>query len=293
MNFDIKERVRMIIPDKIYLKFKFRRVMGYPLNLKNPITYNEKLQWLKLYDHNELYEKLVDKYEVKDYVKSIIGDEYIIPTYGVWDKFDDIDFDALPNEFVLKCTHDSGGLVICKDKNQFDIKTAKEKIERCLKRNYFYLNREWPYKNVKARIIAERYLPFSDTNDLKDYKFFCFDGKVKALFVASDRNNESQETKFDFFDEKYNPLNIVNGHPNSEVLPEKPESFEKMVELAERISCGLVHARIDFYEFNGRPLFGEVTLSHWGGFKKFYPEKWDRIFGDWIQLPQISKKKKI
>ena len=172
-----------ILPDEIAIKKEFKAAMGYPLNLKNPRTFNEKIQWLKLHDRKPIYTKMVDKYEAKKYVATIIGDEYIIPTLGVWDHFDNIDFDSLPNQFVLKCTHDSGGLVICRDKETFDRENAKRILNRYLKRKYFYIHREWPYKNVKPRIIAEQYMEDSITHDLRDYKISTFNGTAKALFV--------------------------------------------------------------------------------------------------------------
>ena len=201
--------------------------MKKKLNLKDPKTFNEKLQWLKLYDRNPKYTQMVDKHEVKNYVASRIGSEYIIPTLGVWDKFEDIDFDSLPNQFVLKCTHDSGGLVICKNKSDLDIDATKRKINKCLKKNYYWHGREWPYKNLRPRIIAEQYMEDTSTKELRDYKFFCFDGEVKALFIASDRQVKGEETKFDFFDMEYNHLPFTNGHPNARVMPEKPKGFEK------------------------------------------------------------------
>ena len=273
-----------LLPDKLYLQLRYYMVFHKPLNLKHPKTFSEKLQWLKLYDRKPEYTRMVDKFEAKKYVAERIGEEYIIPTLGVWDHFDDIDFDALPNQFVLKCTHDSGGLVICTDKAAFDRAAAKEKIEECLKRNYFWDYREWPYKNVKPRIIAETYMTDGDSPDLKDYKFFAFDGTVRALFIASERN-ACEETKFDFFDADFQHLNIINGHPNADIMPEKPENFEHMKDLAAKLSKGFPHLRVDFYEANDRVYFGELTFSHWSGMMPFQPEEWDEIFGSWIKLP--------
>ena len=270
--------------DEKFLRIKYRYLMGKELNLDDPQTYNEKLQWLKLYDHNPLYTTMVDKYEAKKYVASLIGQKYIIPTLGVWNRFEEIEFDKLPNQFVLKCTHDSGGIVICRDKSQLDIKKAKKKIEKCLRKNYYYQGREWPYKNVKPRIIAEEYKEDSNSFDLKDYKFFCFDGVPKALFVATDRQSSS-ETKFDFFDAEFRHLDIRNGHPNSSTSIEKPKSFDEMLSLAAVLSKNIPHARIDFYEIDGKPYFGEITLSHWSGMVPFEPEEWDYKFGEWIKLP--------
>ena len=180
------------MPDKQYIKMIFRSEMGYPLNLDKPKTYNEKLQWLKLYDHNPLYCSLVDKYEVKGYVAERIGDDYIIPTLAIWDSVNDIAFDKLPDRYVLKCTHDSGSIVICKGKESFDYEAAKKKLEKCLAKSFYKSGREWPYKNLKPRIIAEKYMEDPDTDELRDYKFFCFDGNIKAMFIATDRQSKDK-----------------------------------------------------------------------------------------------------
>lgn len=276
-------------PDKKYLKVLYRVRMGKKLNLSNPQTFNEKLQWLKLYDRKPQYTQMVDKYEVKKYVADIIGEEYIIPTLGVWDKFEDIDFDSLPNQFVLKCTHDSGGLVICTDKSKFDYKSAKKKINKCLKRNYYYLNREWPYKDVKPRIIAEKYMVDESGYELKDYKLFCFGGESKLMFIATDRSNPDEETKFDFYDMDFNHLQIKNGHPNSNKDIAIPNSFEEMKVLASKLSKGIPQIRVDFYNINGKIYFGELTLFHWSGLVHFEPEEWDYKLGEWIELPKEEK----
>lgn len=275
--------------DEEYLKLKYKLVMGKELNLDNPKTFNEKLQWLKLYDRNSNYIKMVDKYEVKKYVSDILGQEYIIPTLGVWDKFDQIDFDKLPNQFVLKCTHDSGGIVICTNKDIFDKKRAQKILEKSLNRNYFNSGREWPYKNVKPRIIAEKYMVDDSGYELKDYKFFCFNGIAKIMFIASDRQNKKEETKFDFYDMEFNHLDIINGHPNSNKKLKKPLSFDIMKEFAEKISQSIPQARIDFYDIQGKIYFGEITLFHWSGMVPFVPDKWDYILGDWIKLPYEKK----
>ena len=259
--------------------------MDYPLDLDNPQTYNEKLQWQKLYDRRPEYTKMVDKYDAKEYVANIIGKEYIIPTLAVYDRVEDIDFDALPDQFVLKCTHDSGGIVICKDKSTLDIAAALKKLERGLKTNFYYQNREWPYKNVKPRIIAEQYMVDESGYELKDYKWFCFDGEPKALFIASDRGSDKEETKFDFFDMDFNHLPFTNGHPNASRPIMKPAGFDKMKELAAKLSKGLMQARIDFYDINGQVYFGEITFFHWSGMKPFVPREWDYIFGSYIKLP--------
>ena len=284
-NFS-KSRLSHLMPDEAYLKCMYKAYLGKKLNLKNPQTFNEKLQWLKLYDRKREYIKIVDKFEVKEYISDKIGKEYIIPTLGVWDKFDDIDFDALPKQFVLKCTHDSGSVVICRDKSKFDAEAAKKKLARKLKSNLFWHGREWPYKNVKPRIIAEQFMEDEKTSELRDYKFFFFDGAVKALFIATDRQKEGEEVKFDFFDPDFNRLQFRQGHPNATVLPDKPLCFEKMKELAAKLSVGIPHVRVDFYEVNGKIYFGEMTFFHFCGIVPFNPEEWDKKFGDWITLPK-------
>jgi len=281
-----KLKLGRLIPDKAYLQLRFHADMGRKLNLKAPETYNEKLQWIKLYDRNPLYTKLVDKYEVKPYVAERIGQEYIIPTLGIWDKVEDIDFDALPDQFVLKCTHDSGGLVICKDKSKLNVEAAKAKLSRSMKNNFFYVGREWPYKNVKPRILAEAYMEDAVTAELRDYKFFCFNGEVKAMFVATERQKEGEEVKFDFYDAEYNHLPFRQGHPNAKKPTEKPVTFEQMRALAEKLSLGLPQVRVDLYEVNGKNYFGELTFFHHDGFVAFEPEEWDYTFGSWVKLPE-------
>lgn len=273
------------MPDETYLKIAYRIRMKKKLNIETPKTYNEKVQWLKLHDRKPEYTMMVDKHEVKQFVAGKIGAEYIIPTLGVWDCFDQIDFDALPDQFVLKCTHDSGGLAICRDKSKFNKKAAKKKIERCLKHNFFDTCREWPYKNVKPRIIAEQYMEDGQSKELRDYKFFAFDGAVKALFIATNRFGRG-ETCFDFYDMDFNHLDFTNGHPNASTPPAKPACFEKMRELAEILSKGIPQVRVDFYEVNGAVYFGEMTFAHWSGMEPFRPEEWDEIFGSWIKLPE-------
>lgn len=279
----IWHRVGLIFGDEIYVRVEYFIVFGKRLRLKNPQTYSEKLQWLKLHEGDPIYTRMVDKAEAKKYVTEIIGEEYIIPTYGVWNHFDEIDFDKLPDQFVLKTTHDSGGVVICKDKKTLDKNAAKVKLEKSLKNDYYYTSKEWPYKNVVPRIIAEKYME-DESGELCDYKLFCFDGKMKALFIATDRFTSGEETKFDFFDENFNHLPFTNGHPNATKPIKKPESFQQMKDLAEKLSQKIPHVRVDFYCTNGKIYFGELTFFHWGGFKRFEPEEWDFKFGEWFKL---------
>ena len=279
---------RLIKDDRKYLEYIWKHRMDYPLDLENPKRYNEKLQWMKLYDRRPIYTTMVDKYAVKEYVAKEIGEEYIIPTIGVWDKPEEIDWNSLPKQFVLKCTHDSGGLVICKDKKSLNTKKAIAKLNKSLHSNFYMAAREWPYKNVPRRIIAEQYMEDESTKELRDYKFFCFNGVPKALFIATDRQNR-EEPYFDFFDMNYNHLAMRHGHPNAPVLPKKPSQFELMKQLAAKLSKGYPQLRVDLYEVNGKVYFGELTLFHHTGMVNFEPEAWDDIFGSWIDFSTIKK----
>ena len=215
MNKKTLKRIKYslrFLPDKIYLQLYYFAQFKKFIDFKNPKTYNEKLNWLKINDRKPEYITMVDKYDVKKYAASIIGEEYIIPTLGIWNKFDDINFEKLPNQFVIKCTHDSEGIVIVKDKKKFDLEEARKKIETAMRYNFYYIGREWPYKNIKPRIIVEKYMEDNTYHELRDYKFFCFDGEPKLLFVATDRNKGN--TKFDFYDIDFNHLNIVQHYPN-------------------------------------------------------------------------------
>lgn len=270
------------LPDELYCQLNYFAHFHKFANLKSPKSYNEKINWLKLHDHNPIYTKLVDKYEVKSIIAQLIGEDYIIPTIGVWDHFDDIEFERLPNQFVLKCTHDSEGIVIVKDKTKLDLQTAKQKLENSLKQNFYYIGREWPYKNVKPRIIAEKYMEDHLDGELRDYKFFCFDGEPKALFIATDRS--INKVKFDYYDLDFNHLDIKQKYPNAGMV-RKPVTFDKMIELSKTISKGYPHVRLDFYEVDGKLYFGEFTLYHFSGFMPFQPDRWDKIFGKWLVLP--------
>lgn len=285
------DRIRWALPDRAYLKVAFRKHFGYKLNLSSPKTFSEKLQWLKLYDRRPEYTIMVDKVKAKDYVASIIGEEYIIPTLGVWKDPEEIEFDKLPDRFVLKCNHNSGlGMYICKDKSIMDVQKVKEGLKKGLKENHYSHSREWPYKNVPHRILAEQYIePDLETNDLPDYKFFCFDGRVKALFIATDRSKGEHAVKFDFFDDNFNHLPFTNGHPNAKVPPQKPKMFEEMKMIASKLSKGIPQVRIDLYEVNGKIYFGEMTFSHWGGFMPYDPPEWDRWLGDMVVLPSKTR----
>lgn len=272
------------IPDKTYLQIYYFLQFGKLCDFKNPTTFNEKLNWLKINNRDSLYTKLVDKYEVKEYVEKVIGGGYTIPTFGVWEHFDDINFDMLPNQFVLKCTHDSEGLVIVKDKSTMDKNAAREKIETALKHNFYYVGREWPYKNVHPRIIAEQYMEDHIDKELRDYKFYCFDGIPKIMYIASNRN--SGHVNFDFYDMEFNHLDITQKYPNASEPLRKPEHFKEMIGLAKKLSNGFPHVRVDFYEVDGKVYFGELTFFSMSGLTPFKPAKWDKIMGSWLTLPQ-------
>lgn len=272
-----------ILPDRFFLKVRFRLKVGYWINFNHPRTYNEKLQWLKLNEIHPEYTRLVDKIEVKKIISEKIGPEYVIPSLATWNSIDDIDWNSLPNQFVIKASNDSGGVVVCKDKSKLDIADSIKKLKRLGNRDYSKINKEYPYKAVPHRFLAEKYLVDESTTELKDYKFFCFDGKVKFLFVATGR--QSGDTRFDFFDTDFNHLPIINGHPNADVCPHKPANFDKMIEIAEILSKGLRHVRVDLYNINGKIYFGEMTFFHWSGMMPFEPFEWDKKFGEYIQLP--------
>lgn len=272
-----------MLSDKTYLKCWYKLLMGKKLNIENPQTFNEKIQWLKLYYRKPEYTKMVDKVAAKDYVSNIVGNEYIIPTIGVWNTIEDIDWTSLPNQFVIKAAHDSGGVVICKDKSKLNIPEAIAKLSGAGKKDYTKYNKEYVYHNVPHRFIAEKYMEDESGFELKDYKIFCFDGVPRFLFVATGR--QQHDTRFDFYDTEFNHLPVLNGHPNADVWPTKPENFEKMLEVAGNLSKGMPHVRVDLYNINGKIYFGELTFFHWSGIVPFEPEKWDYRFGEYLTLP--------
>lgn len=271
--------------DSDFLKMAFKIHTGRVLNIEEPKTFNEKLQWLKLHDRKPEYTTMVDKYAVKEYVSKLIGEEYVIPTLGVWDRFEDIDFDSLPDQFVLKTTHDSGGVVICKDKSNFDLGAAKKKINKSLKRDYYCIHREWPYKDVQKRVIAEKFMKDRDYDTLNVFKIFNFGGIPKIIQVI--QNDKTKDETIDYFDTEWNLLDMRQNFPNSEKPLPKPETLPVMLELARKLSANnKTFLRTDFYEINGMVYFSEFTFYSDAGFAKFYPEHWDKTLGDWIKLSE-------
>lgn len=288
-DLNISELYRCLdkLPDKEFLKLQYYlRTNGKILNLEPPKLFNEKIQWLKLYDRNPKYHYLVDKYEVKKYIAQKIGKEYIIKTIGIWNKFDEIDFEKLPHQFVLKCTHDSGSVIICKDKTGFDIKSARDKLEFCRQRDYYKLSREWVYKGLQPRIIAEVYMKDSMESDLKDYKIFCFNGIPRLIQVDADRFTKHYRNLYTM------AWKYIDGYieypTNPDKISDMPKQLNEMIRLAKILSEGIPFVRVDFYIINERIYFGELTFSHGAGYEKIYPEKLEIEMGDWINLGLLS-----
>ena len=281
-------KLSRLIPDRIYLQIVYFKHFRRFINFNNPKTFNEKIQWLKLNYRNEEYTKLVDKYRVKQYITKLIGEEYVIPTLGVWNNVDDIDFKSLPEKFVLKCNNDSGGIVICKNKKDFDEAKAKSFLKERLKNNGYWYGREWPYKNVKPCIIAEKYMEDSISKDIKDYKFFCFNGSMEFFDIDIDRFIEHRANYYDR-NGNFLPFGKTYCPPDYTKKIEMPKNLDKMIELAETISHNTVLSRIDFYEIDGQVDFGEITFYPGSGFSPFTDEKWDYKLGDMIDLPNIKK----
>ena len=264
--------------DEDFLRMQFKNVFGYELNLDNPQTFSEKLQWLKLYDRNPKYTMMVDKYAVKSYVASLIGEEHIIKTLGVWNSFDEIDFDSLPDQFVLKCTHDSGGLVICTDKSKLDLNKARKKINKSLANNYYLQNREWPYKDVKPRIIAEIFISQKDGTVPEDYKILNFNGKPRLIQVDLDRFVNHRKK---MYSPDWTELDFSFNYPtDNSVHLKKPEELDDILLFAEKLAIGHPFLRTDFYIVDGQIYFGELTFFPASGFGKFTPEEWDKKLGE-------------
>ena len=276
------------LSDEQYIKRSFKARMGYKLDLSNPKTLNEKLQWLKLYDRNPLYHTIVDKHEAKRYFETKIGSKYIIPTLGVWDRFEDIDFDALPDAFVLKTTHNSGGVIICKDKSKLDRPVVKKKLQKWQAQDYYLRGREWPYKGVKPRIIAEEYLDVLSSAGLVEYKIFCFNGKPSLILVCKGTAHGAGRTN-DFYDLNFNHIPVRATYPNAEKLEAKPKEYDELMEIATKLSKGITQVRVDTYVADGRIYIGEMTFFHDGGCCQLNPQSYDLEFGKMIQLPNRER----
>lgn len=286
----IKQALRFI-PDRQYIQLYYLAKFHKLCNLRHPTTYNEKLQWLKLNYRIPEHARLVDKYAVKEVVAGMIGVEHVIPTLAVYDSAEDINFDGLPNSFVLKCTHDSEGVVLVKDKSSVDTEDIRSRLRAALKQNFYFIGREPHYRDIPPRVIAEPFMEDHTHGQLRDYKFFCFNGAVKALYIASDR--ASQNVKSDYFDAAFNPLDLRHSYARSVVPPSKPARYEKMLEIAQELSRDHPHVRVDLYEVDGRIYFGELTFFHSSGFAPFRPSDWDEVWGRWLQLPEPVDRAKV
>lgn len=274
-----------LFSDKRFLQMKFRLEMGQKLDLENPKTFNEKLQWLKLYNRKPEYTTMVDKYAVKEYVANIIGKEHIIPTLGVWNSIDEIDWDALPNQFVLKTTHGGGGggIVICKDKGVLDKEKAKKTLQKSLDGDIYWNYREWPYKDVPKRIIAEQFMS-NNGKDLEDYKIHCFNGEPKFILVCSNRYGKGAMID-DFYSPDWELMDVRRpGHPKSERASKTPQQLKQMLELSRVLSTNIPFLRVDFYIINNQIYFGELTFFPASGMSKFEPKEWDYTFGNYLKL---------
>ncbi len=285
--FILSRKLFWIIPDKIYLKMKYRVTNGKKLNLKNPSTFSEKLQWLKLYDRRPEYIRMVDKYKVRNYIKKKIGEEYLIPLYGVYDHFDEIDFSKLPNQFVLKPNHTSGDIYICKDKNEINMRVLRKTVNRWMKRRYYWLHREWPYKYIKPKIICEAFI--TDTGKVPDdFKVLCFDGKAKLIEVHTGRFNNNH--KLTTFTPDWDRSTLMHDFPPFIEAYEKPLLLDQMIELSEKLAANIAHIRVDWYIVDNKLYFGELTLYFCAGFIHYFHEVDDYIVGEWIKLPTKNKR---
>lgn len=279
-------RALRLLPDRAYIKLQYHHILGTWPDLKSPKTFNEKMQWLKLNAHKPEYTMMADKYLVKKYISEVLGGVFVIPTLGVWECVEQIEYEKLPNQFVLKCTHDSGSVVICRDKRNFDIDKANKKLAEAMRKNGFWYGREWPYKNITPRIIAEQYLEDSVSETIRDYKFFCFNGIPKFIYISEGLENHATArmafydfdgNKMPFHRDDYKQFDI------DPVMPSNTEEMRKLSEkLAKNIPCPFV--RIDFYSIYGRTYFSEITFTPCSGYMPLAPSEWDEILGGWLNL---------
>lgn len=279
------QKISFFFDDVIYLKLLYRIRIGEWPDLKSPKTFNEKLNWLKLHQHNPILTTMADKYAVKKYVAERVGDEYVVPCYGIWERFEDIDFSKLPEQFVLKGTHDSGGAFICKDKRTFDYKKVGAQLNKNMKRDFFLAGREWPYKNIPHRIIADKMLDDHSGRELRDYKFWCFNGVPKYMYIT----NKGKVIEENFYDMDFNVVDINHGFPRTQPEYSKPEGFETMKDLAAKLSTGMPFVRVDFFMVDGKVYFGEFTFFDWGGDRAFATRDQDLELGKLIDLTIVKK----
>ena len=285
------KKIAFFLPDKIYISLRYRFYMGTWINWKKPKTFTEKINWLKIYNRQPQFTQMVDKYAVKDYVSNIIGEDYIIPTLGVWNSIEEVDFSSLPEQFVMKTTHGGGscGIIVCKAKSRLNYIDVRNKIKKALKIDIYREYREWPYKNVKKRILVEKYMvPKKMQNnplyDLTDYKFYCFNGE--PIYCQVIRNRNEEET-IDFYDMDWNHQVFVGLNPNvcnGKTNVDKPLQLEKMKDICRKLSKSIPFVRIDLYNIDNNIYFGEITFFPASGFGAFSPNEWNKKLGDLIDL---------
>lgn len=288
---DLKTRRYANMPDEEYLKMMFKIKTGNVLNLDNPVGFNEKLQWLKLYNRRPEYTIMVDKVLAKELVAGILGKEYIIPTLGVWSNPDDINFEKLPNQFVLKCNHNSGGgMCICTDKTSLNIERIKRNLLKGLKSNSFLASREWPYKNVSRKVLAEEFMKDNNNKSLVDYKFYCFHGKPRFLYVGlANYHDGKKNDELTYLDLEWNPAPFYRtDHKPFPYVLERPGKFDEMLLLATKLAEGIPFVRVDLYYINGKVYFSEFTFFPGGGFNEFKPYGWEKTIGSWIDLSLVK-----
>lgn len=287
-RFDLMSRLGFYnnTPDDVFLKKQYKANRGKELNIENPQTFNEKLQWIKLYERKPLQTIAADKYEVRKYVKEKIGEEYLVPLLGVWDSPDEIDFDALPDSFVLKCNHNSGtGMCICKDKSRLNIEKVKKELQKGLDEDFYLVSREWQYKNIKRKIIAEKFLKDGNAENLLGYKIYCFNGEPKLFSLQS--NDGAEAVGISFLDIDWNVLPVYRtDHLPIETIPEKPSNLDTLLEIAKKLSEDFTFMRVDLYSFGGKIYFSELTMTPCSGYNPFVPEEWDRKIGEMLKLPE-------
>ncbi len=288
-NVNSRRGLYNLMSDEEYTRRQYRVITGRSLDLENPKRFNEKLQWLKLYYRKPVFTTMVDKLAVKDYLAPVIGSQHIVPLLGVWEHFDEIDFSLLPDCFVLKTTHGSGGISVCRDKQSYNYAEVKARFERGLKKNYYYSSREWPYKNVKPRIIAEEYMQDGETENLSVYKIFCFSGQ--PYIIQTIQNDKNPNETIDYFDIEWNLLDLRQNFPNSEHPLPKPKTLSEMLDLSRKCSKGFPFIRVDWYEVNGHVFFSEFTFYTDAGYQPFYPDEWDERLGTMIDLTSLKKDK--
>ena len=279
-----KREAAKIIPTPIYIRLMYYHITGIKLNLKNPQTFTEKLQWMKVHYRNPLYTDRADKLKVREYIAKTLGNEFLVPLLGVYKRADDIDFDKLPNQFVLKCNHDSGSILICKDKSNFDIEGAKAHLTKHINTNYYYPSREWQYKDISPKILCEKYMADEMNEEINNYRIFCFSGEPKIIQVVCDKFAD-KKLKFYFTD--WHPIkNTISMMPESDLILNKPDKLDDMLQIARKLSQGLPHVRVDLYLTYNKIYFSEMTFFDLGGNRNFKQQEFNLKMGSWLQLPE-------